>query len=89
MYSFVKRTVDTLVPLEKYLNLLVYQLFICISFYKKPKEEANIVPSLTQGNYQFQNQYPFLKTKVSVETQEKVVILEGPSTISAHKDANN
>jgi hypothetical protein len=27
MYSFVKRTVDTLVPLEKYLNLLVYDAF--------------------------------------------------------------
>jgi hypothetical protein len=27
MYSFVKRTVDTLVPLEKSLNLLVYDAF--------------------------------------------------------------
>jgi hypothetical protein len=74
------------------LYILIYWFINCLSvfrFTRNQRKRQTLYHLWHKENYQFQNQYPFLKTKVSVETQEKVVILEGPSTISAHKDANN
>ena len=67
-------------------NLLVYRLFICISFYKKPKEEANTVPASTNGTPSVPEPKTISENGSSVETQDKVVILEGLSTVSAHEE---
>jgi hypothetical protein len=56
---------------------------------QETKEEANIVLSFTHGKLSIPEPKTISENRSSVETQDKFVILEGPSTISAHKDANN
>jgi hypothetical protein len=64
-------------------------LFICISFYKKPKEEANIVPSLTQGKISIPEPIPISENKSFGGDTRKSCYSGRSRTISAHKDANN
>uniref|UniRef100_A0A453ME13 ACB domain-containing protein n=1 Tax=Aegilops tauschii subsp. strangulata TaxID=200361 RepID=A0A453ME13_AEGTS len=54
----------------------------------KPKEEPDIVPALTNGTGTSSIPEPktISENGSSVETQDKVVILEGLSTVSAHEE---
>ena len=68
------------------LKLLVYRLFIYISFYKKRKEEANTVAASTNGTPSVPKPKTISENGSSVETQDKVVIREALSTVSAHEE---
>ena len=68
------------------LKLLVYRLFIYISFYKKRKEEANTVAASTNGTPSVPEPKTISENGSSEETQDKVVIREALSTVSAHEE---
>ncbi|KAM0928344.1 hypothetical protein ACQ4PT_002422 [Festuca glaucescens] len=52
----------------------------------KPKEEANTVPASTNGTSSIPEPKTISENGSSMETQDKVVILEGLSTVSAHEE---
>ncbi|KQK12274.1 acyl-CoA-binding domain-containing protein 6 [Brachypodium distachyon] len=52
----------------------------------KPKEEPNVLPASTNGTTPIPEPKTISENGSSVETQDKVVILEGLSTVSAHEE---
>jgi hypothetical protein len=68
------------------LNKLIYQLIYLYFIVKKPKEETNTVPASANGTSSIPEPKTISENGSSMETQDKVVILEGLSTVSAHEE---